>query len=43
MTSMQYTLIQVHLIMKDTTYVLVNLSSPNVHIPRVSSDVNKSA
>ena len=37
------TLSQVHLIMKDTTYVLVNLSSPNTHIRRVSNEVKKSA
>ena len=42
MRSTWKTLSQVHLIMKGTTYVLVNLSSPNTHIPRVSNEVKKS-
>ena len=43
MRSTWKTLSQVHLIMKGTTYVLVNLSSPCAHIPRVSNEVKKSA
>ena len=43
MRSTWKTLSQVHLIMKDTTYVLVNLFSPNTRIQRVSNKIKKSA